>query len=47
MQEPHKSEPYQTKATRIAQLKAQIKVLEQQLDNAKRDLKQLEKSESL
>ena len=32
------------KEIRIAQLKEQIKILEQQLDNAKRDLKRLEKS---
>ena len=32
---------------RIAQLKEQIRILEQQLDNAKKDLRQLQKSESL
>jgi len=35
------------KETRIQQLRIQIKMLEEQLDNAKRDLRQLEKSESL
>lgn len=33
-----------TKSMRIAQLKEQIKILEQQLDNAKRDLRMLQKS---
>lgn len=36
-----------SKEVRIQQLKIQIKTLEEQLDNAKRDLRQLEKSESL
>lgn len=32
------------KDLRIAQIKEQIRILEQQLDNAKRDLRQLERS---
>lgn len=36
-----------SKEIRIQQLKIQIKALEEQLDNAKRDLRRLEKSESL
>jgi len=36
-----------SKELRIQQLKLQIKVLEEQLDNAKKDLRRLEKSESL
>lgn len=36
-----------SREARKCQLREQIRILEQQLDNAKRDLRQLEKSESL